>query len=241
MSVEAILATWPASEFGEAGGFRLRRDDGSGNRTSAATLEASTGDIAAAEAAMRAWGQRPLFMIRPGEEALDAELDARGYAVHDASLVLAARCDEIGTGDPERASVGDMLLRVMADVWANGGIGADRLAVMARAPEPKAYVLGRTDDSVVGAGFVAGASGVAVLHALEIAPAARRRGVGGAMTRSAGGWADEHGMDRLLLAVTRANADARAVYGRLGFTEEAAYHYRRAPDAGGTSSAGTIW
>lgn len=230
MSVEAILATWPAAEFGEAGGFRLRRGAGAGNRTSAATLEASAGDIAAAEAGMRGWGQRPLFMIRPGDEALDAELEARGYAVHDASLVLAARCDALGAGDPERASVGDMLLRIVADVWADGGIGPERLAVMARAPGPKAYLLGRTDDFVVGAGFVAGSGGVAVLHALEVAPKARRQGVGTAMTLSAAGWAAEHGMDRLLLAVTRANADARAVYGRLGFTEAATYHYRRGPD-----------
>lgn len=229
MTVAAILATWPAAEVASAGGFKLRRGAGGGNRTSAATLEAAEGDVAAAEAGMRAWGQRPLFLVRSGEDTLDAGLAARGYAVHDPTLVLAASTASLGRGDPERAFAGDTPLRAAVEVWAAAGIGPERLAVMARAPGPKAYLLGRLGDRVAGAGFVGSNGAAAVLHALEVAGWARRHGVGEGMTRAAASWAADAGLERLLLAVTRANAPAQAFYARLGFEACDAYHYRRAP------------
>lgn len=228
-AVEAILATWPPAERGSAGGFTLRRGAGGGNRTSAATLDLASGEIAAAEAAMRAWGQRPVFMIRRGDEALDAALEGAGYEAYDHTLVLEAAAEALAGADVERALHGDMPLRAMADVWAAGGIGPERLAVMARAPAPRAYLLGRHKDRVAGAGFAARHGDAAVLHALEVSPSARRGGIGSAMVRAAATWAIEHGATRLLLAVTRRNAGALALYRQLGFREIAAYHYRRAP------------
>lgn len=225
--VAAILATWPAAELGSAGGFTLRRGAG-GNRTSAATLAAPPGAIPAAEAAMRAWGQRPVFMIRAGEAALDAALAARGYELRDHTLVLAAPAAPLAGADVERAIFGEVPLRAMTDVWAAAGIGAERLAVMARVAGPKIYLLGRWQDRVAGAGFAALAGDAVVLHAIEVAPAARRTGIASAMIRAAASWAAERGADRLLLAVTRANAGAVALYRRLGFEDAAAYHYRRA-------------
>jgi N-acetylglutamate synthase len=229
VTVAAILATWPAAEIAKAGGFTLRRGAGGGNRTSAATRAASPGDVAAAEAGMRGWGQRPLFMVAPEDEALDAELAARGYAVHDRTVVLGASASALAGADPERAFFGDIRLAAMVDVWAASGIGPGRLAVMDRAPGPKAYLLGRAGDRVAGAGFVAIGEGAAVLHALEVAPAARRQGVGAAMVRAAAAWAAEAGTESLLLAVTRANTGAQALYRQLGFAEVASYHYRRLP------------
>jgi ribosomal protein S18 acetylase RimI-like enzyme len=129
----------------------------------------------------------------------------------------------------ERAVFGDMPLRAIADVWAAGGIGPERLAVMARAPAPKIYLLGRREDRVAGAGFAALSGDAAVLHALEVAPAARRRGIAAAMVRAAATWAVEQGAGRLLLAVTCRNAPAIALYRGLGFEETVEYHYRRAP------------
>ena len=227
--VAAVLATWPAAELASAGGFTLRRGAGGGNRTSAATLDAPPGEIATAAARMRAWGQRPVFMIRPGEAALDAALAAQGYEAYDHTLVLAAAAAPLAGADVERAIFGEMPLRAMTDVWAAGGIGPDRLAVMARAASPKVYLLGRLHDRVAGAGFAALAGDAAVLHAIEVAPGARRTGIASAMVHAAATWATEQGGTRLLLAVTRENAGAIALYRWLGFEEATAYHYRRAP------------
>ena len=69
-----------------------------------------------------------------------------------------------------------------------------------------------------------------MLHALEVAPFARRHGLGAAMTGAAAAWAAAEGAATLAVAVTRANAPARALYARLGLAEAAAYHYRIAPE-----------
>ena len=81
---------------------------------------------------MRAWGQPPLFRIRPGEEALDARLAARGYVVRDPTLILAAPAAAIAVPPGEAAVFGSGPLACMAEIWAAGGIGPARLAVMAR-------------------------------------------------------------------------------------------------------------
>ena len=90
LSSRPSLATWPAAETRRLGPWTLRRGDGGGNRVSAATLDGPPADPAAAEAVMRGWGQPPLFMIRPGEDALDACLAARGYLERDPTLIAAA-------------------------------------------------------------------------------------------------------------------------------------------------------
>ena len=52
---------------------------------------------------MRAWGQRPLFLLRPGEEALDAALAARGYGSRDRIVILAAPAGGAGGRRPRPA------------------------------------------------------------------------------------------------------------------------------------------
>ena len=199
----------------------LRRGAGGGNRASAASLDAARADAdpGEAEAAMRAWGQPPLFRIWPGEAALDARLAARGYVERDPTLILAAPAAAVAVPPGEAAVFGSGPLACMAEIWAAGGIGPARLAVMARVPEPRCYLLGRLDDRPAGAAFVALAGRFAVLHALEVAPFARRHGLGARMTAAAAHWAHAQGAETLALAVTRANASARALYGRLGLAE----------------------
>jgi len=218
----ALAATWPAAATRDLGPVRLRDGAGGGSRVSAATFEAPwcPGDITAAETAMRAEGRAPLFMLRRGEEALDAEMAARGYEVMDPTLILAAPLATLDTCPPATSWPPDPAQRAL---WASGGIGPERLAAMERAPSPKT-VLHLAD----GCAFVAVHAGTAMLHALEVAPQARRRGTGRVLMAMAADWAREAGASMLALAVTRANAPARALYEQLGFAEIASYHYRRA-------------
>ena len=226
----AIDATWPAAEIRRLAPWTLRRGDGGGSRTSAATLDGPGGDPAAAEAVMRRWGQPPLVMIRPGEEALDEALAQRGYAVRDPVVLLAGDAAAMAPPEPDpQVILGPAPLAIMTDIWRRGGIGLGRLAVMARPAGPRAFLFGRAGDRPAGAAFVAAAGDVAMIHALEVAPSARRRGVGAAMTRAAAGWALGAGATRLALAVTCANAPARALYAGLGMAEAARDHYRALP------------
>lgn len=231
----AIDATWPAAEYRRLGPWLLRRGAGGGNRVSAATLVESgaagrgAADPGAAEAAMRGWGQAPLFMVRPGDEALDDALAARGYRHRDAVVLVAAPVAALAPAEPEPLVVaGDAPLAIMAEIWRAGGVGPERLAVMERVAGPRAFLLGRVGDRPAGCLFVAVAGEVAMVHAVEVAPSARRRGVGARMMATAAAWAGGAGARRLALAVTEANAGARALYGALGMTEVAAYHYREA-------------
>jgi len=226
---DVLHATWPAAELRRAGPWMLRRGDGGGSRVSAATLEGPSGGFEAAEAGMLAWGQRPVFMVRPGEAALDAALAERGHVRFDPTVLMETEADALA-GPPDAATmVCDAPLASLAEIWAAGGVGPARLAVMGRAAAPKAWLLGRAGDRVAAAAFVAVHDGTAMMHALEVSPGARRAGLGALMTRAAARWAMMNGARVFALAVTEANAAARSLYRGMGLRDAGLYHYRRAP------------
>jgi hypothetical protein len=65
-------------------------------------------------------------------------------------------------------------LAIMREVWAEAGIGPARLAVMDRACAPRTGFVARIQDRVAGVAFCAVSDGIAMLHAVEVAPAVRR-------------------------------------------------------------------
>ena len=224
-----IDATWPAAAITRAGGFAIRAGEGGGSRVSAATaLAPGTGDIEAAEAAIAQLGQSPLFMVRAGEEALDSDLEARGYAIKDPVTAYAAPIAAMtATKAPHMTTVETATrMAIQEEIWAAGGIGPARLAIMDRAQGPKTTILGRAGDRPAGTLFAAVHDGVAVLHAIETLPKFRRGGVGRNMMTTAAHWATAQGATRVALLVTDANAGARSLYASLGMTAEAGYHYR---------------
>jgi GNAT superfamily N-acetyltransferase len=97
---------------------------------------------------------------------------------------------------------------------------------MWRAPGPKAAILARDGDRPAGAGFVACHGTEAMLHALEVRPAHRRRGIGKTLLHAAALWAADEGAQRLSVVVTERNSAARALYARLGMQVVGQYHYR---------------
>lgn len=228
----AMEATWPPARRIAAGPWVLREGLGGGQRVSAATAEGAwaEADIPQAEAGMEALGQGRLFLIRPGEDRLDAALAARGYRVKDPVVACEA---PVGTVAQPVGGMAAFLhwppLAIAVDLWAEGGIGPGRLAVMERVAGPKAAILGRKDDSPAGSAFVALDGPLAMLHALEVRPVMRRRGAARDMVRAAAGWARDQGAERFAVVVTEANAPARALYRDLGMAEVARYHYRVAP------------
>ncbi len=222
-ALAALEATWPAAEIRHEGPVRLRRGAGGGKRVSAASVGAPFGepDIARAEALMADMGQAALFMVRPHEAALDDLLAARGYRLLD-PVTLYARPARPGPPPPEAEGRTDAL----RSLWDTGGIGADRRAVMDRAPGPKAVLVLPGPDAPDAAVFAACGGRGAMLHALHVAPAARRRGLGRALTEGVVHWAAARGAPWVGLAVTDANAPARALYASLGFEPVGRYWYR---------------
>lgn len=226
--LRALDATWPAAEFLDTGGWRLRRGAGGGKRVSAAS---GGGDVEQAEAAMAAWGQRSLFQLWPGDEALDADLAQRGYEVVDPVHVYAAPAASMIDEQSEAMRI----LRLFApialaeDIWRDGGVNADRIAVMGRAQGAKDYLMARIGDRPAAVGFAATAGDIAMVHSIETVPAQRRQGAGRMIVQAAARFARDEGATTLALAVTKANTAANALYQSLGMTVVSEYHYRQGP------------
>ena len=226
----AIDATWPAAATETIGPVTLRRGEGGGSRVSAATAEGalSPAQLAEAEALMQAMDQTPLFMIRQGQEALDNQLAEAGYAIKDPVWTYAAPVQTLMSEPLLPVSTFRVWppLQIALDIWAEGGIGVERVAVMQRAKGARTVLLGRVDDAPAGAAFVAIHGDIAMLHALEIRPDHRRKNMGARLTRAAAFWAAEQGAGTVALLVTQANAPANALYASLGMQRLGGYHYR---------------
>lgn len=233
----ALNDTWAAAETRTLGPFTLRRSAGGGSRVTAATLEDSLppgpADLDQAIEAMRAWEQVPRFRIRDGQARFDACLAARGFPSHDETVFYAAPVDTLAIRPP-RLTTFDIWppLAIMAEIWTEAGIGADRLAVMARAHGPHTAILGRQGDHPAAVAFVGVSGNIAMVHALEVRPAHRRRGLARHMMAHAALWARQQGCTTLALAVTAANSPARALYASLGMQEAGRYHYRKGASDG---------
>jgi len=177
----AIGTTWPAAEVLQVGPVKIRRGLNGGSRVSAATTNGALTPQAlkSAEDAMRSLGQVPRFMIRDGEAALDAQLAAAGYIQHDVTQIYVCEIDLLTHKRPPPVSTFVVWppLSVQHEIWEAGGIGPDRLAIMDRAPMPKTTVLGRIDDAPGGTLYMACAGDIAMVHAVEVHPNHRRKGL----------------------------------------------------------------
>lgn len=228
---QAVLeSTWPAARTRRLGPWTLRDGEGGGKRVSAATAGSpvTRTDLDQAERAMIDQGQRPLFMIRPDEPDLDRLLATAGYTPLDPTMLYAAPIDAFTQEPLPRVSAYYVwpLLAIMVDIWAEGGIGPERIAIMDRAVSPKTAILARHTDQPAGTAFVSIVKNIAMIHAIEVSAKLRRQGVGGNILRAAAFWAQDQGATHLSLAVTEANAGARALYTSFAMQVVGRYHYR---------------
>ena len=227
---EAIDGTWPPARIERRGVLTLREGQGGGSRVSATTVEGAftEADLDTAEAEMRAMGQRAIFQLRPGQEALDAALAARGYEVLDPVTLYTCPPERLCDVAIPRVTVLHISdpLAIMREIWAAGGIGAERLAVMARAKGPKTYMLGRLNEKPGGVAYAAIHDGIAMVHAVEVVPGQRRGGMGRWFMRSAAFWARDNGARLLSVMCTDANGPANGLYSSLGMDVAGHYHYR---------------
>lgn len=225
----AIDATWPAARYAPVGPWVLRDGEGGGKRVSAtsATTAARAEDIPEAEGAMQASGQSLLFTLRETERELDAALAARGYDVVDPTNLWVAPITRLTDIPVPRVTAFCIWepLAIMEEIWAKGGIGPARIAVMARAHE-KTGILARWNEKPAGAAFAAMHAGICMVHAVEILPEQRRQGVASWVMRAAAFWGLARGADQIAVLCTQANGPANRLYSSLGFETAGQYHYR---------------
>ncbi|QDC11333.1 GNAT family N-acetyltransferase [Oceanicola sp. D3] len=226
----ALDATWPAASMVEAGAWRVREGAGGGSRVSSATTADEEADLSEMEAAQAALGQTPLVRLRGEQARLEARLEAAGYVSKDPTNIRLAPVERLAAGalPPVRVfAVEFPPLTIQREMWAEGGIGPERVAVMERAKGPKTALLGRANDTPAGTAFVALDGDIAMLHALEVRSVMRRQGAAVNMMRGAARWAQDHGARWMTVLVTQQNAAANALYERLEMDLVGHYLYRQ--------------
>lgn len=233
---DVIEATWPAASQRQEGPWTLRGGRGGGKRVSAATARdaVSENDLGMAENAMRAAGQRPLFMIREGDDALDDMLEQAGYAVVDPVNMYVAALADIDLATPAATASFHIWepLAIQREIWVSGGIGPERVDVMMRVAGPKTALLGREAGRAAATGFAALHGGTAMVHALEVLPEFRRRGAGRTLMAEAATWSRGQGANDLAVICTAGNVAANALYRGMGMAMAGRYHYRQHPGGG---------
>ncbi|WDT57394.1 GNAT family N-acetyltransferase [Streptomyces sp. G7(2002)] len=241
---------WPAVETARLGEWTLRASGGFTRRANSVLPLGDPGvPLETALERIGQWyderGLPPVIVVATGREDADARLDAE----------LAER----GWADERHTTVRIAALAPLADTAADlSGVtlsrepGADWLALYNRTGEadPSAQTT-RTALRVLTGGpsvwfaTVHGADGGtaaigrlvvdgrwAGFAALEVAPAARRRGLATRVMAALAERALEEGASAAYLQVEADNAGALAFYDRLGFTDHHGYHYRRALPGG---------
>ncbi|MEM7241127.1 MAG: GNAT family N-acetyltransferase [Pseudomonadota bacterium] len=221
---EAIDQTWPAASYYQEQGWVFREGRGGGKRVSAASALDPEASVEFALGQFKRLKERPLFMLRKEDQGIDDKLDALGFAIVEPVDVMSSPLTMI-----------DMDLDIYAhntptqsaqEIWAEGGIGDPRLAVMARADCAKSYL--QIEDKAVA--FVAVWRKIAMVHALEVRKSARRQGLGKKLMQLAMGWAAKEGAAELAILTVKANTPAQQLYRGMGFKDVAHYHYRLSPD-----------
>ncbi|MHB1434253.1 MAG: GNAT family N-acetyltransferase, partial [Streptosporangiaceae bacterium] len=168
--------------------------------------------------------------------ARPATLARRGYAHAAPTLVLTAPAALVAGGaeaardlpgpvevtdgqDPEWS-------RAFADLdgHPDSALVADR--VIGRIALPVGCARLRVGAEIAGVGLFAGGGRYAGAFCIATAPGHRRRGVASAIMAAGARWAAERGSQTLYLQVEEANAAARELYDRLGFSASHGYHYR---------------
>ncbi|WP_437056563.1 GNAT family N-acetyltransferase [Streptomyces sp. enrichment culture] len=152
-----------------------------------------------------------------------------------AEVLLSREADEAWLARYQRKGLGEVALRVL-------GSGSPRASEAERGGGPSVWFA-----TVPGAeaGAPPAAIGRCVVDgrwagfaAVEVDPALRRRGLATAVMAALAGRALEEGASAAWLQVETDNAEARALYGGLGFAAHHAYHHYREPVADGASAAG---
>ena len=231
--IAAVRATWRPARMDRAGPFDVPSDTAGGRRNCAARLSPVGAPFTEPDlAAVEALKPGAIFGTLDGlEDGLAEALSARGYREEGATTLMAGPVAPLlAEAPPPVSGFPHWPPSALAeDIWLSHGQDPARLAVAARAPEPRAAILLRASDRAAGALFAAVHEDMAALHMVLTLPDRRRQGIGGIGLRHAARFADANGARWIVLPVESDNTPARALYRRAGLTDVGGYRYWRRP------------
>lgn len=243
--LEAAAALgWQAPESQWMGGWLLRAAGGfTGRANSCLPLNRPDRPLSDAVDAVERWyderGLQPAFQVPdPISAEIAPELDRRGWSFDNPTVVLTAPIDVVRSA--RRTELPDTRIDAHPDpAWVEGyhyrgGALPQHAVEVLENAETVGFGSVDIDDrrvAIARGAVTAAPAGRRWLGvtAVEIAPEARRRGLGSHIVAGLAGWAAEHGATDVYLQAAADNSAARATYERVGFTEHHRYHYRRSP------------
>jgi len=244
--LEAVAALgWRATDTERLGDWQLRAAGGfTGRANSVLALGDPGRELDDAVAAVTAWYSArdlpPCFQLPlPDAAPVERHLDAHGWRLGHVVRVLVSPLGPLTSAGPAEPSDGARLRidPVPDDGWlatyhyrggtlpahARAVIGRGDLLGFASVRSPGGDVLaiarGSVDPAPDGSRWLG-------LTAVEVEPAARRRGLGWLVLRALAGWAAGHGAAACYLQVAADNDPALAMYAGAGFAEHHTYVYR---------------
>jgi len=237
-------AAWPAAEQVPLGPWKLRATHGVTRRANS-VFTAGRDDVRAGELerlieeAERFYARRSLpgvFQISAGTGAkeLDAMLQRRGYSINAPSEVWAVSGDAL-TPMQKACRGGEWRLRRedQPDIgWFDCAFDeiAERRRVheqiVRRVPPPRLYVAALVDGIVAGCGMATSAHDHTGIFCMATRGAFQRRGIALELVSELCEWCRSLGDQCAFLQVMSDNEAAKALYRKVGFMHEYAYHYR---------------
>lgn len=234
----AAARAWPPLRVVDVDGWQARLSGGGSRRAnSLLPLAFSGGDperaIDTVEGLYRAEGLPTYVQVSAIAEPhdLDARLARRGYALEEPCLLLAKRLSPSTAMMPDGVELADAPSPDWLAVYGEPLDAARRAAapaVLARVPKLRAFFLLRDGPRPIATALgVLSPDGVAVVECVATLAAARRSGGARRIMHALEAWASGRGAWCASLQVVTANAPARALYEKRGYTEAGRYHYRR--------------
>lgn len=236
---EACHNAWPSPRQMLLHGWILRFSGGPTRRTNSVNplrweRRDAEGIISAASALYASVGQKLIFRLPDMAAEIDAELEARGFALNQDVTTLLA---DFAFTHPEPDGV--ELTEVAGEDWlqafrTTGGHGEPSMAVYRRMLEtivpPRRFACIRRDGEICAHAYGVIHDRLLVIESVATIHEHRQQGLGRAVVSALMAWAQAEGAEAACLQVVTDNLPARALYERLGFTRDLYhYHYRMAP------------
>jgi GNAT superfamily N-acetyltransferase len=234
---------WPAAHRERLGDWQLRATAGWTGRANSALPVGDPGrSLPDAVDAVVDWYTAKGLPARinvplPLAAALDAELDARGWARSEPVLVQTAPLagfDASGAADVRLETTPSA--QWLALVAGRKGALPPEAHDLLTGPSLVRFATGYRDGTVTGTARGAVITRVVHLGLVEVTDQARRQGLAGRLTRALAGWARDAGAHTVLLQVEEYNEPALALYAGLGFRTHHTYVTRTRPAGDATSA-----
>jgi ribosomal protein S18 acetylase RimI-like enzyme len=231
-------AGWPAREVEMLGDWALRAHDGITGRANSAMAVGDPGvPLADALGVVRRWyagRDLPPLLQLPLADPVNREMAALGWRRQHVTIVQVAPVAPLLAALPARDDV-----RAVVDPAPSGDWCSLMHDLDERNPESHVAILTGppvvgfatlyAGDEPVGIGRVSVEGEWAGVTSVDVAPSARRSGVGSAVMRTLLGWAGERGAVASYLQVRAANDAALRLYAALGYVTHHPYNYRHPP------------